>query len=242
MEQTKWIDKLKELGKGFLIIGLFILLPDIISPFFYDVIKQGGFWTRNFAYLLYEIILVGIFCILYRKTLINDWKDFKKNRKKYMKVAIPLWIYGLMMMLASNYIINIFITNGNIAANEAANRTVMLKLPIYAISSMVFLGPIMEELIFRRSLKNAFSHIYIFAFVSAIIFAGFHVATGIDSVSAIFTNWKELLFIIPYGSLGFMLALAYYKTNNIFTSISIHIMHNSLSVGLVLISLLLSMI
>lgn len=240
MEEEKKVN-IVELGKGIFIIALFQVLPYFVSPFFYNIIKNGGFWTRNFAYLLYEMILVGIFCVIYRKTLVEDWKDFKKNRKEYMKVAIPLWIKGLILMVVSNYMINIFITNGNIAANESFNRSIMLKLPIYSITSMVFLGPIMEELVFRKSLKKAFSNMYVFAIVSALIFAGFHVATGIESFSAIFTQWKELLFIIPYGALGYMFAIAYHKTNNIFTSISMHIMHNSLSVGLVLLSFLLSL-
>lgn len=242
MSKKNQANKIIEFGKGILTIVLFEVLPYIISPLFYSWIKNGGFWTQNFAYLLYEMILVGIFCIIYRKTLMEHLKDFKENRSKYMKTAIPLWIYGLMVMIVSNYIINIFITNGNIAANEEMNRSIMTKLPIFSIASMVILGPIMEELVFRRSLKNAFSNMYVFAFVSAIIFAGFHVASGIESISAIFTSWKELLFIVPYGALGFAFAIAYYKTDNIFTSISLHMMHNTLSVGLVLLNLLLSMI
>jgi len=41
----------------------------------------------------------------------------------------------------------------------------------------------------------------------------------------------EILFIIPYGSLGFFFAKAYYDTNNIYTSYLAHFFHNLLSLN-----------
>lgn len=239
MEENKTINFLKGLGECLLILVLFEFLPKVISPFFAPMVKNGGFWMQNLGYLLFEITLTAIFCIIYRETLKKDWKDFKENRKAYLKKAIPLWIYGLMIMFISNYIINMFITNGNIAANEEANRTIMTSLPIYAITSMIFFGPIMEELVFRKGMRNVFQKALPYAILSGLVFGGFHVATGIDSFAAIWTNWKELLYLIPYGALGFFFAIAYDKTNNIYTSITLHIMHNTLSVGMVLLSMLL---
>ena len=37
----------------------------------------------------------------------------------------------------------------------------------------------------------------------------------------------DVLFIIPYSSLGLAFAYTYYKTDNIFSTISMHLIHNT---------------
>ena len=59
-----------------------------------------------------------------------------------------------------------------------------------------------------------------------LLFGGMHLLSA--------SSLKELLFIIPYGSLGFFFAKAYYETDNIYTSIIMHIFHNSLSIFFIL--------
>ena len=124
-------------------------------------------------------------------------------------------------MLLSNIIIS-FITSG-IAANEEMNRELLLEYPYYTIISGLFSEQIIEELVFRCSFKDAFKNKWSFVLFTSFIFAGAHVFNG-------FTSLIDLLYFIPYGALAISLGLAYYETDNIYTSILIHSFHNTLSV------------
>ena len=43
-------------------------------------------------------------------------------------------------------------------------------------------------------------------------------------------NLVELVFLIPYSSLGCVFAYMYYKTNNIFVPMTFHMVHNTIIV------------
>ena len=48
------------------------------------------------------------------------------------------------------------------------------------------------------------------------------------------TSPIDLVYLIPYSALGIAFALLYHKTNNIFSTITMHAMHNLLAVILYL--------
>ena len=50
------------------------------------------------------------------------------------------------------------------------------------------------------------------------------------SIATESTSLIEILYIIPYGALGFFFAKAFYETDNIFSSISVHMIHNTIAV------------
>ena len=60
----------------------------------------------------------------------------------------------------------------------------------------------------------------IFILVSGIFFGYMHVAGS--------TSLTQWLYIIPYSSLGISFAIMYNKTNTVFTSITIHSIHNTI--------------
>jgi len=115
---------------------------------------------------------------------------------------------------------------GDIAANESANRELLTNFPISNIITMVFIGPLIEEITFRASFKKAFTKWYTFSLVTAIIFASFHLLAG--------SSLSEILYIIPYGALGFFFAKAFYETDNIYTSFIAHMVHNGICVCLIM--------
>jgi hypothetical protein len=142
-------------------------------------------------------------------------------------------MYGVIVMIVSNLIVTYLV--GDIAVNEQTTRDTLLTYPIYAIPTIIFFGPFLEELVFRFGLRKSFKKEITFALASAIIFGGLHVLTAIDefTLTSILNHLSEFLFIIPYGALGFFFAKAYYETDNIFSSIIPHITHNTLSVLLI---------
>lgn len=217
--------KLNNVLKTFLIIASIFIIPSLISKLLSFIINSDN--VRSLiSNLLYLLLLIGFFY----KSFIEEFKIFKENYKNCIKTGLKYWILGLIGMIISNLIINIIIFKGNIAANEEIARGVMIEYPLYAIISAVIIAPFIEELIFRKSIRMVFDNKIVYAVVSGIIFGLMHAAVRIDSM-------LNLLYIIPYGSLGFAFALAYHKTKTIFTSIFLHMLHNAVTVALIFIVL-----
>ncbi len=238
--ENKNLNKIMVILRGLGLIFLYVVLSPLILKIFLSTPLKNSFIGLNLLYLMAELVVLAILLVIFKKRVSRDFKDFKKNYKKYLKTVIPYWIIGFVIMLFSNIIINIVISNGSLAANEAANRNILTKLPIYSVFAMCLFAPICEELIFRASFKNAFKNIIWYSLFTGLLFAGMHVATGITSWNPanLIANWKALLYFIPYGSVGIAFSYAFFKTDNIFSSISLHVIHNSLTVFFLIIAFL----
>jgi len=235
MNQKKNETSILYIGLGiFLIIAYQIILPGIYFSIFKNFATHSNFWISNLTYLGYYLLIIAGLIILFRKRLKKEWKEFLKNWKTIIKTGLNCWAKGIGLMVISNIIV-LSIT-GNMAANEAQNREILTALPLYAISIMCLIGPMIEELVFRFSFKKGFKNKYIFAIVTSLIFASLHVVNSFDpfTIQNIMANWKQLLFLLPYSSLAIFFALGYYETDNIFTSAVAHIFHNTCSVIIIL--------
>ncbi|MDE5538898.1 MAG: CPBP family intramembrane metalloprotease [Bacilli bacterium] len=212
--------KILEFFKGIGTIGLWFGLNIIGALLFQKYYYDNNLAIATLTQLgTYTIISLGL-CFAYRGRLIDDFKKFKKDN---INIALKNWFMGLGIMMISNIIISSFIHN--IAANESANRELLLSYPISSFISMIFIGPLMEEITFRASFQKAFDKWYTFALTTGIIFGLAHIAEY---------NLLEFLFVIPYGALGFFFAKAMYETNNIYTSFIAHMTHNFICVLLIL--------
>ncbi len=237
----------KEFGKGLGIFLLYLLILPILAlyvresevfggilPNLVRIIPMSSFLKNNLLYLLGQCLFFLIIIFIFRKALVEDFKVFKKNWKKNILIALKYWLIGLAIMVVSNYIINYVLFKGAISANEEANREILKILPIYASISLTLLIPIIEELVFRRGFRKAFSKKWTFVLFTTFFFAGIHLIASFSSFYDITTNYYELLYIIPYGGLGFAFAMGYIKTDSIYTSIIMHVLQNILSLIIIL--------
>lgn len=217
-------EKTNYLGLGFGTILLYYALNITVSIIFASLYKTH----ESIALVLMYLVMFLCLAYFYRRRLINDLKTFKKE---YLKSSYKNWLIGLAIMIICNIIINM-ITN-NIATNEAANRTTLTEFPISSIITMVIIGPLIEEITFRASFKKAFDNWVSFALVTGFLFGFAHIiATLLSNTSSLL----ELLYIIPYGALGFFFAKAFYETDNIYTSYIAHFSHNALCIALILLT------
>lgn len=214
------VNKVIEFLKGISTIFLYFVFAIIGNSIFGNFYESSNKLIAGLSQLgTYIIMLLGL-CFVYRKRLIEDFKNFKKDN---INIAIQNWLCGLVIMIISNIFISFII--GDIAANETANRELLNNLPITNMITMIIIGPLLEEITFRASFKNAFKKWYTFAFVTGLLFGLAHIAK--------FTL-SELLFIIPYGALGFFFAKAMFETDNIYTSYIAHFIHNALCILLLI--------
>lgn len=174
-----------------------------------------------------NIVLLLILFLIFRKDIIKEWKKFKLNFLENIDTGIKYWLVGLAIMMGSNIIINIVMNLGQ-AANEQAVQQMISALPWLMFINAGIIAPCTEELIFRKSFRKAFPNKWLFVLISALVFGSLHVVTSM-------TSPIELLYIIPYGALGGAFAYMYQKTDTIFTSITMHMFHNS---ALILLSIL----
>ncbi len=233
---------LKKLGKAFLIILLYlVIVPQIISFLVVPFIKNfdDSKFITLISIIVYIVDVIIIF-IIYRKSIFKEWQNFLENFKNYFKIAFKNWGKGFLLMILLNFLIISLV--GSLASNEAQNRELLSEYPVFSFIAMVFLGPILEEVAFRKGFKEAFKNKKLFLLFTAFLFGAAHVINELDysSWQALLNSSKELLFILPYATLGYFFGKAYYETDCIFTSITAHMFHNGLSVVLILLASLIS--
>ena len=207
-------------------ILIFILILKILNINTKDLTEN----QKNIITLISNISFLIFIIIIYYKKLYNDFKNyFNKKIKENLSLSIKYWMIGLIIMFLSNIIISI-LTGGKIANNEQEIRNLIELSPILMIFEVGIYAPITEELIFRHSIKQITNNKYIYPLLSGLIFGGLHVIPTM-------TNPIDLLFLIPYSSLGVAFACLYQKTNNIFSSITVHSIHNTMAFLLLIVTL-----
>ena len=122
-------------------------------------------------------------------------------------------------MAVSNYAIG-YITGVSTSVNQETLLKLIKAAPVLSILMTAVIAPIIEEFVFRKSIRDVIDNKLLFILVSGLSFGAIHVISSIS-----LTN---LLYLIPYASLGICLSIIYYKTDSIFSSILIHMLHNGL--------------
>ncbi len=179
--------------------------------------------TKSYLNLFSNSIISLILVLMYLKDIIRNIKDLIKEKLKPLDKAFNCWFVGVMVMIISNLLIT-YINNGSSSNNEEAIKLILSSSPILSYINIALLGPIIEELVFRESFKQVFKNKWIYLFTSGIIFGALHVIMSpINSI-------VDYLYLIPYCSMGLAFAYMYYETDNITTSLSMHIFHNTLNV------------
>ncbi len=220
--ELKIEENLINIFKIFLIILSAYIVPGLIYKFISIIIK-----SETIANIISNILYLGVLFLAYYKSMIEEFKIFKRDFRKCLKTGYKYWLIGLVGMIVSNLIINVIIFKGNISNNESLVRETIVNAPLYSFISAVIIAPFIEEIIFRKTFRNAFKNIVAFALLSGFFFGLMHATTAIDSP-------LSLLYILPYGILGSCFAIAYHKTNSIFTPLLVHASHNLIMVLLVI--------
>lgn len=210
--------------KKYFINILTFLLYFIYFELIVMLINYLGFNYNNFSYnkkvlLLFisNFLFMIYLLIIYKRELKDDLKDYKKNFKGYINKYFIYYVIGVALMAGSNLILQ-KITGLELSGNESTLRELIKSIPIYMGFSTVLYAPFVEEIIFRKSIRNVTKNKKVFVLLSGFIFGILHITS--------FSNVKEIIMGIPYIIMGIDFAVIYVKSNNIFTTMIFHLFHN----------------
>jgi len=195
---------------------IYLFFPVIFIMFFTNDINSELYMVLLF---LSYILLCIYFYFIYKDEFLNDFKTF---RKEYFKSILKYFLIGFVLSTLSNIFINYFIIPNGISNNELSNIEFLLKNKFIYSIMLCFLIPFIEEIVFRLELKKRYKNKYTFIIISSIIFSLLHLLSN--------TKFIELIYFIPYFILGYTFSSIYYKTDNIYSSILVHIFHNTVIV------------
>lgn len=217
--------KISKIMKGIFVFILFYnsylfqYIPIILLKYDLNKLKgnnKAAVILSTFSSLVVAIILI----IIYRKELIRDFKLFKAKFLNNMDTGLVCWLTGIGVMVIVNLVLTyVFKSDG--ANNENAIQELIKTLPYVMAINVCLLAPFNEEMVFRKALKDISINKYLFVILSFLLFGGTHVLSSAKNII-------DYLYIIPYGALGASFAIAYNKTDTIYTSMSYHFIHNTM--------------
>ena len=225
----------KKINRFMLFIGLFLmdllyssLVVILLKNLGIDILSMEN-TPKYISEILINISFMLIIYLIYRKEINYEFKNYFKNFKKNFTFGFKFWILGLILMIVSNLIIQHIYPST--ASNEDAVQESLKLFPVYTVFASCIFAPFVEEMIFRKCLGKVFNNNTIFIIASGLLFGLAH------TLASIGVGTSQLLYIIPYGLFGSVFAYMYRKTNNIFTSMTFHFIHNTILVTLSLLSI-----
>ncbi|MBD8034773.1 CPBP family intramembrane glutamic endopeptidase [Solibacillus merdavium] len=174
-----------------------------------QLIKLSAWWST----ISFGIAFVVSFILISRN---KQFWDVFKGEKASIGASIGWGIIGFFLVFLGQTIgayIELALGIDMGSENTEAIMNVTKVAPIMIVAT-VFLGPILEELVFRRVIFGSIIQNYNFwiaSIVSAIVFAAIHM---------------DFTHILLYTICGMIFAFLYYKTKRLLTPIIAHILLN----------------
>lgn len=217
--------KVRSFGEVLILVSIYFLVPQLVGSLFYYGLKLPEITSVYIG----NICVAIIFFFMYKNMLKEKFKEYV-SRVNNFGDSLKWWGIGFAIMVVSNLLIYKFLISDG-PVNEELNRQALLSYPVIGFVSISIIAPFVEEMIFRFGLRKITGNNIMFPIMSFLIFGFLHTVAGLDR------SLLELVYIIPYGALGFVFAKAYQKSDNIFSSISAHMMHNTFCYVMTIIAL-----
>ncbi len=210
---------LRPIGLVFAYLGITLLLGAVLVSLGFE-----DETVLSIGMIVASTVASGFVVFMVRHKLAGQAADFKMNFSKDMKIALKNWGLGFVGMIVTNAILISLL--GGIAPNEEANREMMGMFFVYSAIYTCILAPVAEELLFRLNFADCFKDKRTYVIITALLFGGLHVITNIEV-------WTDVLYIIPYSVLGYAFSKTYAETENVYSSIAVHMLHNILAIVLI---------
>ncbi|HAX02992.1 MAG: hypothetical protein A2Y45_06125 [Tenericutes bacterium GWC2_34_14] len=186
-------------------------------------------------FLIYLIMIPGIIYFM-KRDIVFDYNEAKSKGKELIIPIILGYAYVWAGNLISNALSTYIASSYNLNVAESVNQRAIISAVtsstgILMIISAVFIGPIIEELVFRKALFGLIKNNTVALLVSTVVFGLIHVV-GEASLAEALVNG------VAYFVMGFVFGFIYLKSDrNIVIPTIVHIINNGVSILLILILL-----
>ena len=171
------------------------------------------------GYYVIGALLITILTLLNWNVIKKDFRKYFKKPKKYIFLTLKYFIFGLIAYSVARFSTILIVDAKPSGTNLISNAFQVF--PLYVTFVTIIYTPFVEEIVFRKILKDLIPVKWLFIVLSGCIFGFFHIIGD-------FSNILEFIALFaPISSFGIVIAYAYRKTNNIFVSIFIHLIYNS---------------
>lgn len=192
----------------------------VLAKIYYNML----FWDKYFDFIFYGSFML-VFIIVYRKYILDCIKCLNKDYFKYVAYAVVFIIVTMVISAIALSGMGVGQSDNQDAINQNISHNTLITYIV-----VVFAGPFVEELIFR---KNIYTFIRNMAGVkcalvfSALIFALYHC----DIVIFLNMEFSQILAVIPLFFMGLGLAYTQEKTTDIVCPVLVHIIINVISLS-----------
>lgn len=199
---------MKEKGKSNVFIkSILVIISYFALPYVIALISKSNM-IDTMLYLLYAFILI----FLYKQVFISDFKDIKKNWKKYlMRMLISIVLIFVSMVLI-NLIVGVLFNVKEISENDFSLLTTFKENSLVVVLLTCIYYPLVEGIIFRKSVRDIIDNKWFFIMFSAIFYFFFNIVYTSMSFSNIMSS-------VCYLSTMMIVSHFYWKTNNFTLSV-----------------------
>jgi membrane protease YdiL (CAAX protease family) len=220
--------------------GLTII--DESSPLYTDFELFYNSVTNLIVYIIGVVTLV----ILLWAFIKEDWQNTKRDFWRVILFGVAGWgfiMFGALIGTQLEYLLRVLVgLNPNYIPGNQEQIELLLQSKYFWVMAVAVLfgAPVLEELVFRKSIfgfckKFLRLHPIVIIVISGLLFGSIHVLTSI--IAGLLTHagsaaiLNELISLISYSFMGMALGATYVLgRENIFTSFIAHFIQNSLSV------------
>lgn len=207
-----------------LILSLIVILFYFAWPQIVNAIKSilaiGD--TNDFVFgIVSNLALISILVYIYRKDLKNYISNFKKNFKKSLLIIGLFSILSIISVaLVNSIVINVLNIN-EVTANDNSLFASFEVYPLLISFMTIIYYPIVEEIVFEKTLKDVIKSKWLFIILSGVFFWYYNIAYTAN------LTYVTIVSSFYYFVLGFIRALAYHKTDNLVVPICIKSIYNA---------------
>lgn len=202
-------EKNKNSLKSIMVIILYFIFPYLMK--FLSDIK----WLTLLFYMLFALLII----YLYKDTFKNDFKELKENKKKYIKSILINVVLIFAVMIITNALIGILLDIKETSENDYSLLAMFKKSPLALILLTSVYYPLVEGVIFRKSVRDIIDNKWTFIIFSSVFYFFFNVAYTSLSLNSIITSLCYLFSMM-------ILSNYYYKSNNFTASVIVMMIYN----------------
>lgn len=208
-------------------------LPDFLVTTDINIIENEAtgitsFYSALYQFLLYAILLASILVFM-KNDIVYDFNQFKTVKNQWFIILATGYLYVILANYLSSFLSNLLSNNLSIPVSESVNQMTIVRMlnsngVVFIVLSAVLIGPIVEELVFRKAIFGLIKNNTMAIAVSSIIFGAIHLTAEASIAEALING-------ISYFAMGLVFGYIYIKNNrNIIAPIAVHILVNLISV------------